>query len=515
MEDNDWPVFVQGPGAVTIVRDVHVFCESQDTHYELTVCAFGESHRSRQCETRSMDVKRLDNGEYVLVDGTDRLTWTIGRLLYVLATRAKNPVDYFFEFEFGREDGDPKAVNLYSLYRLFKGCFGPDKSSCKFLPMVFMHAIDYRSLPDTVILDHRSPDQIRSIARALFTGDYAFARHVTTLASFQMGLSMMNPDPRNFRHFDPMLLWQEIPKIMAEYTDQKTDPTTWNLLTETLSALYGDSFAVIDILKIYLQFSNDSYVRLLVQKRAVLDTLLPRWENVILTHGFENGRQHSMAFRIMLVLRVYRIMCDAVVTGQHRSAKRTGGFIVSRAALQLKKGADCFISADKALPALMFGWLESVRLSASSGFVWKQTFRPVGTSVVEFFVHTVTDYAYFLDVPAIARIFQRQTTLALVYEGDLHRTRLRDFFEYCRWATSTHFANDKECLRLGDVQDILHAPCEAMECMDAQVCIQCGIASASLQQCGGTCGGVDAVYCSIECQHAHWKTEHRRECRRK
>jgi hypothetical protein len=515
MEDDNWPVFVQGPRAVTVIRDVHVFCESSDTEYKLNICAFGESHRSRQCETRAMDVKRLDNGDYVLVEGNDRLTWTIGRLLYVLAVRAKNPVDYFFELEFGREDGDAEAVNLYSLYRLFEGCLGPDKSTCKFLPMVFMHATDYRPLPDTVLLDHRSPDQIRSIVRALLTGNFEFVQHLMPNASFQMGLSMMNPNPRDFRHFDPMLLWQEIPKIMVEYAEQKTDPVTWSLLTETLSALYGNSFAVIDVLKIYLQFSSDSYVRLLVEKRTVLDEFLPRWEGVILTHDFKNGRQHSMAFRIMLALRVYRITCDAVVNGQHRSAKRTGGFIVSRAASQLKKSADCFISANKALPALVFGWLDTVRFSVSSGFVWKQTFEAVGRISPQFFAHVVSDYGYFMDVPSIARLFQRQTTLAVVYEGDLHRARLQNFFEHCSWATSTHFANDRECLRLGGVQAILRVPCEAMECMDAQVCLQCGIVSASLQQCGGTCGDECAIYCGPKCQRTHWETKHRNECQRK
>lgn len=44
------------------------------------------------------------------------------------------------------------------------------------------------------------------------------------------------------------------------------------------------------------------------------------------------------------------------------------------------------------------------------------------------------------------------------------------------------------------------------------VCIQCGIASGTLQQCGGTCRDKSAVYCGTQCQRQHWINGHRTVC---
>lgn len=45
-----------------------------------------------------------------------------------------------------------------------------------------------------------------------------------------------------------------------------------------------------------------------------------------------------------------------------------------------------------------------------------------------------------------------------------------------------------------------------------EVCKACGTSDARLSRCS-RCEAV--YYCSVECQHAHWKAGHKRECKPK
>lgn len=85
---------------------------------------------------------------------------------------------------------------------------------------------------------------------------------------------------------------------------------------------------------------------------------------------------------------------------------------------------------------------------------------------------------------------------------DKHMRGAEDFSSYNHYDELLHLFRIYAHLPRNDRGAIIHL----------DTCIQCGQKPVVPQQCGGTCGQKEAIYCGVECQIQHWIHGHWKEC---
>jgi hypothetical protein len=460
-----WPTHVQGPRALTLVETFNVSSVSNGS-YTTTICIFGEHHDTSQCNDKAMDVIKDKDGDYVLDDnGSNPHKWTIGRLLYVLAKSTESQLEYFFEIRFKREKTIRKeAVNLFKLAELFQECLQSSKEKCKFLPNVYMHAIDYRSEFGLYLLNGETPAAYKLFASLIFTQDYYTGRIIyagNSYSTFMEYMSHYYLENHDVGYtFTPLFFWDRLSLltnkslgILSEIGKEGKGKVS-SLVVEFLESLYGAKFKVIDILLIYLSSENDHYLRYIRKVVAISSTYLLKFEELLTNFEFKTAQIFIFMFNITIWISQFNITCKRILEGKHHSVKRNHkGIIVSRASLQIRKIANVQFGK-KRLVNLLSEWISLKGEELISGLLWKDWFVSSfqGTQTYDkyntFLGSMINDHSYFMDVSAIARMFLHNSPLKICYMGDAHRDRIRSFFEHCRLNTNTVIAKENACLLL-------------------------------------------------------------------
>lgn len=463
-----WPQYVQGPISMTIIKNIPV--HYPEKHQKMNIMIFGEEHTKKQCSDDAFDVIKNDNGDYVLTNiGSSSSMWTIGRLLYVLAVHTKQRIDYYFELRF-REKRVLAGANMMPLFLLFQDCLGPSKEKCQFSKRVQMHAIDYRAWFERQDMEMFSADELHNLSYALVVGDVLLDEWVKTYKD-----RIWTPKDNDFfPTFDPTTPFQVFALSWGQYSSEflnymKTQSWMHEIVLRFFHATYGGSFDIADLILIYLDYKSDAYINFIENMLENLTRLLPRIESQFKDMQFdkENNSLASTAFsfslNLVLMMRYSKIICERILQNNHPSVKHLGGRIVSRAAVQLQKGSRIFLDAGITVEEHLIDWIKSKEGKLFSGKNWRnwypnifENLRP-DTELVFIQSQILNECLYFMDVPAIARMFSEPSSLKVFYAGDAHRQNIQSFFEFCRFSTCHTPAKQNYCLMLpDDAKDIIN-----------------------------------------------------------
>lgn len=153
-----------------------------------------------------------------------------------------------------------------------------------------------------------------------------------------------------------------------------------------------------------------------------------------------------MAFAILWMFRMASVMCDQVISGDHPSVVRLDGHIVSRASIQLKRTRNIQINGAR-LYALLAEWVGGHRMYVTSGIGWTNVLNANGTPMW-FLNKMAADSKLFMDIPALARMFEGGARLMVLEVGHQHRQNMCNFLEHCRCSTRTEMAPHGGCVQI-------------------------------------------------------------------
>lgn len=506
-----WPNFVKGPYDLTIIEEINVKYGDGNIS-KAKIYIFGEQHDTSQCNDGVMDVIR-DSGEYTLIQGPDTKKWSIGRLLYVLAKTTQIKIDYFFELKFKESavSYDQSMINILRLISLFNVCLKASKEKCEFLPKVFMHAIDYRAVKHTYGIGDATPFHLHLFAKAFFSNNYKMIESFFPRAlwySFQQHYYVSEKDM--LPTFTPMVVWESISSLCTKYIldlhkiekDQKVS----TLLILTLEGMYGSEFDITDIILIYLSGYTTDYIEYVEKKLTTAKYYLIQWESMLSEHELSTTTAFEFSLNITFYLKQYIIISERILQNNHPSIKKTtDGLLISRGAHQLLKVSEVEVKNSSIFFALKY-WIESLRGELLSGFAWKYWFNEMfrgsksSRNILIFLNTMVSEAAYFMDIPFIARMFARNSPLKVCYVGAAHAKRVRAFFEFFRFNTNYVISKENTCLEF---------PLEAKETFTQAVLTNPGINCEY-------CPSLAELKCNL-CNQGHtckadsekWKKDHK------
>lgn len=461
-----WPTHIQGPRAVSLIANIPVVCSSQKgrtASHKWNFVIFGETHGNLNCDANARDVWRTPTDEYVMIDGeavNDRV-WTIGRLMVHMANEVnKNPkgrkVDYLIEASFDARDPrtplSPANDMMNRLRNLFAPCLSRDKSACSILPHVFVHAIDYRSIMSDHVLDVEALDleTVRDFITAVLGDNYDLIQDKIPQDAFNYYRSLLSPIKPVSTQFSPIDFFTACSFVFMPYYEHPLSTASSNLLIKTISAVFGSEFKVTDLLLLYLTYDTPAYIEWIKQRYDILSGLLPLWDDLLLHGLLPNATEYTIMIMVMHLFRRFHSECGFIARGKHKSVKERNGILVSRASLQLLKARDCYMEYEGkkiSIQAFLLQWISFKRFDLSIGHVWQSEFRNRVPSKL-FVFQMINEGAFFMDVPAIARAFQRDSHLTVAYLGETHRRNWQDFFEFCRLSSVTIMARPGDCLAL-------------------------------------------------------------------
>jgi hypothetical protein len=449
-----WPNYVKGPYDLTTIEEININYGDGNIS-KAKICIFGEAHNTSQCNDNVMDVIR-DSGEYTLIQGRDAQKWSIGRLLYVLAKTTQTKIDYFFELKFKEPEGSiaQSMINIRKIISLFNVCLKASKEACEFLPRVFMHAIDYRIGQHTYGIGGATSFQLRLFAKAFFSNDYKMIESFFPRAlwnSFQQHYYVLEKDM--LPTFTPLAMWESISSLCTKNIlnlhEIEKDQKVVILLIQTLEGMYGSEFDITDIILIYLSGYTTDYIEYVEKKLTTAKYYLMQWESMLSEHELFTTTAFEFGLNITFYLKQYIIISERILQNNHPSIKRrTSGLLISRGAHQLLKVSGVEMKNRPILNALK-DWIEYLKGELLSGFAWKYWFNEMfrGSKSPRKFLNTMlSEAAYCMDIPFIARMFARNSSLKVCYVGAAHAKRVREFFQFCRFNTNYVIAKENTCL---------------------------------------------------------------------
>ena len=455
-----WPKFIEGPKSLLIVPNIEwSLKENPEKIYTLQICVFGEEHNEKQCKGVPLSVKREKNGKIILTTGDLQDTWTIERLLYVWAQRSQLKMGYFLETRFKQDASTIPDGSIRDIQYVFMDCIGKNKTQCNFLPKLFVHAIDYRP-PTHAIEKYVYEDVTISEAQDIMSDILKenYKNVPSNLLDWLNGSTVF----KTTTAFPVTHIFHALNDVLSIYTyeelrDIGKEADLIKLFLTTLVVIYGEKFRFHKFLLQYVNDLDDTYYQSINILQKNLNVLLPQWKTFLSSKRFVSITTIFFALQIFVVLHTSKRIVDAIMNPKtrHPSVKMHEGRVISRAAMQLKKVSNVIINKTP-LDKLLREWMLDLTLwhQLICGEVWydwyKKIFSTNGTPHANAYVfNIILDGAYFMDVPAIARMFQdRQSFVSVYYAGDAHRKNVQSFFEYLGFGQSIVFSRENTCVAL-------------------------------------------------------------------
>lgn len=453
-----WPKYVEGPKSLTMIPNIEwSLKDNTEKIYTLQICVFGEHHGEKQCKGVPLSVKREKSGKVVFTTGNLQDTWTIERLLYVWAQRSQLKMGYFLETRFKQDTDTLPEGSIHDIQDIFIDCIGENKTKCRVLPKLFVHAIDYRPITFGVtkdIYEGITLSEAHDVLSDVLKQNY---KNIPSNLLFWASGSMF------FRTttFPVIHILHAANDVMSIYTDKELsdigkESRLISLFLNTLVDIYGDRFRLHKSLLDYLNYVDDTYYRSIEILQKKLSILIPKWNIFLSSARFTSIQTIFFALQLYVILHTSKRIADAIIDPKtrHPSVKMYEKRVISRAAMQLKKVSNVIINKTP-LDILLRQWMLHLTLDGlMTGDLWynwyKQVFSANGTPFSNVYIFRILiEGSYFMDVPAIARMFQdRESFVSVYYAGDAHRKNVQDFFEYLGFGHSAVFSRQEICVAL-------------------------------------------------------------------